>query len=89
MAFAGDLFDPQVVQAFARKVPVYPSGVMVGLSTGETGIVTEPNAGHLGRPKVRILKDNDGFQVKPDEMVEIDLADPRNRQRVVLEYKAA
>ena len=89
MAFAGDLFDQQVVQNLARKVPVYPSGVMVGLSTGEIGIVTEPNAGHPGRPKLRILKDNDGFEVKPDEMIEIDLSDPRNRQRVVLEYQAA
>lgn len=89
MAFGGDLFDPEIVQLLTRKVPVYPSGVMVALSTKEIGIVTEPNAGHAGRPQIRVLKDKDGFVVKPGEMVEIDLADPRNRQRVVTEYRAA
>lgn len=89
MAFGGELFDQELVQLLTRKVPVYPSGVMVGLNTLEIGIVIEPNAGHPGRPKIRVLKDKDGFEVKPGEMVEIDLADPRNRQRVVLEYQAA
>ncbi len=89
MAFGGDLFDHEVVQHLARKVPVYPSGVIVGLTTGEHGVVTEPNPGQIGRPQIRILKDKDGFEVKPDEMIELNLSDPRNRQRVVVELEAA
>lgn len=89
MAFGGELFDLAVVQHLARKVPVYPSGVIVGLTTGERGVVTEPNPGEIGRPQIRILRDNDGFEVKPEEMIELNLADPRNRQRVVVEIEAA
>ncbi len=89
MAFGGDLFDQEIVQHLARRVPVYPSGVVVSLTTGETGVVTESNAGQIGRPRLKVLKDKDGFDVKPDEMIELDLSDPRNRQRLVVEYKAA
>ncbi len=89
MAFGGELFDQDVVAHLARKVPVYPSGVIVGLTTGEHGVVTEPNPGQIGRPQIRVLKDKDGFDVKPDEMIELNLSDPRNRQRVVVELEAA
>lgn len=89
MGYAGELFDAQIATLFARKVAVYPSGVQLGISTGETGIVSEPNPGHPGKPKLRIIKDKDGFDVKPDEQVDMDLSDPRNRQRVIVEYNAA
>ena len=85
MGYAGELFDTQIATLLARKVAVYPSGSQLDISTGETGIVVEPNAGHPGRPKLRIVKDKDGFDVKPDELVDMDLADPRNRQRVIVE----
>lgn len=89
MAFGGELFDQSVVQHLARKVPVYPSGVIVGQTTGEHGVVTEPNPGQIGRPQIRVLKDKDGFEVKSDEMIELNLSDPRNRQRVIVELDAA
>lgn len=89
MAFGGDLFDQEIVQHLMRRVPVYPSGIVVRVSTGELGVVTESNPGQIGRPRLKVLKDKDGFDVDPDETVELDLADPRNRQRVIVEGKAA
>ena len=85
MAFGGDLFDQKIVQTMARNVPAYSSGVMVGLNTKEEGIVIEANPGHVGRPKLRITRDKDGFPTKPNEVLEIDLSDPRFSQRTVLE----
>ena len=59
MAYSGDMFDPKLVQLFARQVPLYPTGMMVKLSNGESGIVSEPNLGHIGRPVVRICYDKE------------------------------
>lgn len=54
VAFSGDAFDPELAKIFARQVPQYPAGLAVKLSTGEVGIVSDPNAGHIARPVVRI-----------------------------------
>ena len=47
------LFDPVVVNAFLKWVPVYPKGVMVKLSDGREGIVYE-NTRNPIRPKIRL-----------------------------------
>ena len=54
VAYSGDLFDPELVQVFARQIPQYPAGLVVRLSSGEIGIVSNPNVGHIARPIVRI-----------------------------------
>jgi HD-GYP domain-containing protein (c-di-GMP phosphodiesterase class II) len=59
MAYSGDMFDPKMVQVFARQVPLYPTGMMVKLSNGESGIISDPNLGHVGRPVVRICYDKE------------------------------
>ena len=87
MAFGGELFDADITRTLARGIPVYCTGVLVKLSTGEQAFVTDANVGQVGRPRVRIVKDHDGFDVKPEEMMEINLADPKHRQRVVLEVE--
>lgn len=53
----GRMFDPQIVDAFIRKVAPYPVGTIVKLSNGVTGIVVEnfENAGM--RPRIQILED--------------------------------
>ncbi|MDY6911629.1 MAG: HD domain-containing phosphohydrolase, partial [Chloroflexota bacterium] len=65
MAFSGELFDPELVQIFSRRVPMYPSGIMVQLNTGEQGIIVNVNLGHVGRPTVRICYDLKGNEVYP------------------------
>lgn len=81
MAFGGDLFDADVVQAFVRSVPAYPTGILVRLNTGETGYVVDAGIGQIGRPTLRIVADENGFQV--DELFEINLIDEKHRHRIV------
>jgi hypothetical protein len=81
MAFGGDLFDSDVVQAFVRSVPAYPTGILVRLNTGETGYVVDAGIGQIGRPTLRLVSDKDGFKLKSE--VEISLTDEQHRHRVV------
>lgn len=83
MAAAGELFDPELVQVFARRVPVYPSGVMVRLNTKECGIITNVNIGHIGRPVVRICYDVEGNEVYPP--YDIDLSKPEHQFKLITE----
>ncbi|MCZ6539977.1 MAG: hypothetical protein O6922_09160 [Chloroflexi bacterium] len=81
MAFGGDLFDSTVVEAFVRAVPAYPTGVLVRLSTGETGYVIDARIGQIGRPTLRLVADENGFKI--DDFVEINLTDEDHRHRIV------
>ena len=55
MSGFGNMFDPDVVEAFIQKVAPYPVGTCVELSNGVKGIVAEnyENAGM--RPKVQMI----------------------------------
>jgi len=87
MAASGQLFDPELVEVFARRIPMYPSGVMVQLTSGEIGIVIAPNIGQLGRPQVRIC-----YQPNPRDAsapipvnppIDIDLSSSAYQQKLV------
>ena len=75
-------FDPELVKVFARRVPIYPSGVMVKLNSGEIGIVVNVNMGHIGRPMVRIVRDVKGKDVQP---FDIDLATSEYQSKKITE----
>lgn len=83
MAFSGDLFDPELVGIFTRQVPLYPTGITVKLNTGETGIISNSNLGHIGRPTVRICFDERSRQIK--EPYDLDLAQPGNQGRLIVQ----
>jgi putative nucleotidyltransferase with HDIG domain len=70
-AGSGKQFDTAVVEAFRRSVAVYPSGMMVYLNDGRSGVVVRQNKGVSDRPVVRILEDN-GLPVEP---FDLDLAE--------------
>ena len=87
MAGSGDLFDPDLVGIFTREVPLYPTGVTVKLNTGEYGIVSDGNIGHIGRPTVRICVDASGARLR--NPYDFDLTEPENQGCMVvkvLEY---
>jgi HD-GYP domain-containing protein (c-di-GMP phosphodiesterase class II) len=48
-------FDDTVVRRFIDFMSIYPVGMVVGLNTGETAIVTASNRGFPTRPLVRVL----------------------------------
>ncbi|HXZ94609.1 MAG TPA: HD-GYP domain-containing protein [Dehalococcoidia bacterium] len=83
MAYSGEIFDSELVQLFARQVPLYPSGVPVKLSTGEIGIVTDSNIGHVGRPVVRICYDKNITQL--GETYDLDLSRKEYQNITVVE----
>lgn len=51
---SGLSYDPAVVDAFTRNIPVYPLGAVVQLSTGETGVVVNVRKNKGPRPVVRV-----------------------------------
>lgn len=82
-AYSGEIFDPELAQTFVRSVPFYPKGVMVKLSAGDTGIVTNTNVGYIGRPVVRVCYDRNGVEVtKP---YDTDLTQPEHQDKLIAE----
>ena len=83
MAYSGDLFDPELVKIMVKNVPLYPSGVMVKLNTGESGVVSRNHTGNFSRPVVRVFFNKRGRpRLKP---YEVDLSDSNNQDQLVVE----
>lgn len=83
MAYSGEMFEPKLVEIFARQVPLYPTGVTVKLNTGEVGIVSDSNLGFIGRPTVRICFDEEGRPLR--EPYDTNLADSENQGLLVVQ----
>jgi len=81
-AYSGELFDPELVQLFIRSVPFYTRGMMVKLDTGESGVVTDPNTGYIGRPTLRILYDGNGNEKRKTEEINLTQASYQNKMVV-------
>lgn len=60
MGSCGSHFDYEIVQLFLRTIAIYPTGMTVTLSTGETAVVAENNPHHPQRPVIRIIKNERG-----------------------------
>jgi HD-GYP domain-containing protein (c-di-GMP phosphodiesterase class II) len=69
---AGTLYDKSKVEFFRNKVAIYPVGLSVRLSTGQSGIVSKINPSFKQRPVVRILTNEQGENLRHPE--EIDLS---------------
>ncbi len=82
LAFSGEIFDPELATIFVRQIPQYPSGVTVLLNSGEGGVISNPNTGHVARPVVRVLGVN-GVPVK--RPYEVDLSAKEHQKRIIVE----
>ncbi len=82
VAFSGELFEPGLCILFARRMPQYPSGLGVKLSTGEIGIISDPNAGHIARPIVRICFENGAALDTP---YDLDLSGENTMNKIITE----
>jgi HD-GYP domain-containing protein (c-di-GMP phosphodiesterase class II) len=69
---AGTLYDKSKVEFFRNKVAIYPVGLSVRLSTGQSGIVSKINPSFKQRPVVRTLTNERGENLRHPE--EIDLS---------------
>ena len=80
IAYSGALFDPELAQTLVRQIPQYPAGVGVVLSSGESGVVANPNVGHVARPVVRVCAVN-GANVR--RTYDVDLTAREHQQKVI------
>ena len=83
LAYSRELFDPRFVDIFSKTVPLYATGISVRLDSNETGVVADANPGFIGRPKVRVLKDRHGDDLK--EPYELDLSAPDQQREMITE----
>jgi HD-GYP domain-containing protein (c-di-GMP phosphodiesterase class II) len=59
---SAELFDPNVVKVFYKKIALYPVGTVVQLSNGEKGIILENFESYANRPRVRIIYDENNYK---------------------------
>lgn len=69
---SGTLYDPDVVESFAKVVAPFPAGTEVTLTDGRTGIVARVPHENLNRPTVRVLSE-DGVAGEVDLLAHPDL----------------
>ncbi|MCQ4086919.1 HD-GYP domain-containing protein [Saccharibacillus sp. JS10] len=65
---SGTQYDQRKLEVFRDKVALYPVGLTVKLSTGETGVVTSVPPKTPNRPIVRIFEGSEGQSVQPYEL---------------------
>ena len=58
MRNAGTKYDAELVRIFLRSVATYPTGALVRLNDGRSGIVLRQNADNPTRPLIRIVEQN-------------------------------
>lgn len=72
VAMSDTLFDKALVNVFIKNVAAYPSGSIVKLNTGASGIVIKQNRAFPLRPIINLIFDESG--TKLDEPKQIDLS---------------
>ncbi|OLN21543.1 hypothetical protein BTO30_14215 [Domibacillus antri] len=70
-AGSGTQFESKQVELFKECIAIYPQGLTVKLNDGRTGIVSKYNFHAVGRPEIRIIRDEEQQEVQP---YEIDLS---------------
>ncbi|HWO95130.1 MAG TPA: HD-GYP domain-containing protein [Bacillus sp. (in: firmicutes)] len=84
-AGSGTQFESKQIELFKGCIAIYPQGLTVKLNDGRTGIVSNYNFNAVGRPKIRIIRDEDDQGVKP---YEIDLSTSGNLTIEIVEADA-
>lgn len=68
---SGIYYDAEVVKAFVNNIPIYPLGVMVRLSTGEVGIVTNIRKNEGPRPIIKVYFNRVNRPITEDRIVDL------------------
>lgn len=64
---SGTLYEQKQLELFRDRVAIYPLGLTVKLSTGESGVVVKIDPGIPHRPVVRVISGPEGEPVVPFE----------------------
>jgi HD-GYP domain-containing protein (c-di-GMP phosphodiesterase class II) len=78
----GTQFDSKQIHLFRECIAIYPQGSTVKLNDGRTGIVTKYNFGAVGRPEIRIIRNEENQEIVP---YEIDLSETKNLTKEIVE----
>jgi HD-GYP domain-containing protein (c-di-GMP phosphodiesterase class II) len=75
---SGEIFDPFISKVFIQAMGLYPTGTIVGLDSGEKGVVVRQNTDsrYLHRPVVELI---DGSSDPTSEREVIDLTEQGSR----------
>ncbi|NGM83044.1 HD-GYP domain-containing protein [Paenibacillus sp. 7124] len=65
---SGTLYEQNQLEIFRDRVAIYPIGLNVKLSTGETGVVVSIDPSLPHRPVVRVIEGPEGEKVTPYEI---------------------
>lgn len=64
-------FDPEIIEAFAENVAIYPVGCLLSLNTGHIAVVTSATKINSTHPMVHLICDKDGLLIKPPYPIDL------------------
>ena len=67
----GTLFDAALVEQFIRFIGIFPLGSVVEFNSGEIGIVIAQNTQKRLQPRVMVIRDASGAQLKPQKLLDL------------------
>ena len=70
----GTFFDGPLVEQFIRCIGIFPLGSVVELNSAEIGIVIAQNTEKRLQPRVMIIRDASGKELKPQKLVDLSRA---------------
>ena len=70
------LFDAGLVEQFIRFVGIFPVGSLVELNSGETGVVISQNPEQRLKPRVVVIRDIKGVELRPQKLLDLS-RDPK------------
>jgi len=65
------LFDAGLVEQFIRFVGIFPVGSLVELNSGETGVVISQNPEQRLKPRVVVIRDVKGVELRPQKLLDL------------------
>jgi HD-GYP domain-containing protein (c-di-GMP phosphodiesterase class II) len=67
----GTLLDGYLVEQFIRCIGIFPLGSVVELNSGEIGIVIAQNLAKRLQPRIMIIRDAAGAELKPQKLLDL------------------
>jgi len=65
------LLDGYLVEQFIRCIGIFPLGSVVELNNGETGIVIAQNVAKRLQPRIMVVRDAAGNELKPQKLIDL------------------
>jgi HD-GYP domain-containing protein (c-di-GMP phosphodiesterase class II) len=67
----GTLFDAALIEQFIRFIGIFPLGSVVEFNSGEIGIVIAQNADKRLQPRVIVIRDATGAELRPQKLLDL------------------